>query len=1395
MRCDEEGCVNQCHKSERCSGINRYHLHKSWKCSLHASTTTTITPSNAPTVPVRQAKRSCKACRKPIRVDTQPVVCDDCCEHFHKKCSGLPRSAALDASNGVCPWTCSSCEERSKIHDSTRIVGGTLVETMATDRMRRPKNSLRILQWNADGISTKAAELSVRLKEDKYDIVLIQESKLRAHQRTPRMEGYSSIRQDRPANNGGGGLLSYIKDSLIFEHMQESSQNGTEASTFRVRMGKRKWAVICNVYSPPVRSHSSTQSTTFEIGTLPITPNAIILGDLNAHNLLWDPFQREDDRGEKLLDWTMIHDLTIMNDGTHTRVNKARAQASVDPVPDEPHGENSGGLSVPDISICGKDWHRNFTWCTVEGIGSSDHWPIAVEIHSTVMHGSVFHGCSIWRSAGVNWKLFQDQVELSISTIPPTPNDIDTMVASFNRALIDVGHRCVGTIGPGKRSKSWITPPIREALRKRNRLRGQISTHRNEWMEACRDVQELISQAKTDAWREVLDDAANIKDDSKMWRIVRGLNGSPETNSPNEVMSLGGRLILSNKRKADAFGEHYSTVSSLRMTKSDRTYNRELKGRLRKVRSEGAGANKVPSFTMNELCTAIGNIKFRGAPGPDNIPPSFLKNLGPRAMEMLLNIFNTALSSSVVPQSWKNATIIPILKSGKPASDLRSFRPISLTSCVVKLMERMISERLYHLAEQGCWFSKLQAGFRKGRGVEDQILRVTQRISDGFHKRERSILTLLDFSKAYDTVWRERLLGSLLDQGVPAGYVLLLREFLLNRQARVRFNGELGRSRKMNQGLPQGSVLAPILFLFYINNLAFLLPKELTISIYADDVSILASSKDRQVAQRETQKAVDVVAKWSREWKLTLNGEKSEVSLFTLAKTDRSWTPNISIGGKPVRFEPHPRLLGVTLDRTLTFNKQVELVVAKVARKMGMLRAVANSTWGWRKQDLRKIYLAHFQSVLHFASSSWQPWLSKTLINRLEATQNRCLRVITTQASSSPVEALRAETCIQSVKTTIDRSCLRSFEKALRMGEDHPRHTAATVLTSRRLKSRRDFRRRAEELYSEFPQLEVKVRAPILLSNIPPWDRGLNHSIVSPLLHGVRGRGDSEEEIRLAALRRMRELDADYYIYTDGSAAAGTTKGGAAAVITTGDQSSPNVVATIRTPGASYTCSYEEELRAMESAIDWLIQNGRPGQKAAVLTDSQSLCTALTASSPRLDLLNKKIRTVSPSLSIQWIPGHCGIPGNELADKAAKVAAAGQNHLDCPVSYGSSCANIRCVIKDPQIAHERTREVYGSFSKERDNKILSRKDQSWLAKVRTGHWIGFSAYRHRVDGVTDPICRRCGEEPEDLHHWLLRCPATMALRHDILGAECNDLAVLTSNPEGLVALSRKLGAP
>ncbi len=125
-------------------------------------------------------------------------------------------------------------------------------------------------------------------------------------------------------------------------------------------------------------------------------------------------------------------------------------------------------------------------------------------------------------------------------------------------------------------------------------------------------------------------------------------------------------------------------------------------------------------------------MRSKDAAGPDDIPPTFLKALGPMAKTGLLSIFNESFSKGVVPGIWKEATILPLKKAGKPPGAISPYRPVSLTSCVVKTMARVVHNRLYNLAETRGWLCSEQAGFRKLRSCEDQILRITQTISDGF---------------------------------------------------------------------------------------------------------------------------------------------------------------------------------------------------------------------------------------------------------------------------------------------------------------------------------------------------------------------------------------------------------------------------------------------------------------------------------------------------------------------------------------------------------------------------------------------------------------------------------------------------------------------------------------
>ena len=385
-------------------------------------------------------------------------------------------------------------------------------------------------------------------------------------------------------------------------------------------------------------------------------------------------------------------------------------------------------------------------------------------------------------------------------------------------------------------------------------------------------------------------------------------------------------------------------------------------------------------------------MKNRGAAGPDEVPPTFLKNIGNHAKTELLRVFNMSFREGVVPQVWRNAVIIPLLKSGKPANSIESYRPVSLTSCIVKLLERRIFHRLYNL-----W--------------------------------------------VWEKVWKEDLLLCWFESGVPLSFIRWIWAFLRNRQFRVLFNGSLSRTRWLIHGVPQVAVLSPMLFLFYINSVADVIPKDVLNSIFADDLTIWASDHNKKTAQWRVQEAVKHIESWCRSKKMLLS-DKSVVTFFSAASCDYKWVPSLNMNNLPMKFDPAPKLLGIYMNRTLSFQQHVEYVVRKVEKRCNLLGCLGNTGWGWKKRPMRSVYLATQRSILDYAAPAWQPWISRTQMDRLERAQNQALRRITGQTASSPVEALRIEAGQSSYETISRQLIATSREKAFRCPPNHPRRLA-----------------------------------------------------------------------------------------------------------------------------------------------------------------------------------------------------------------------------------------------------------------------------------------------------------------------------------------------------------------
>ena len=328
-----------------------------------------------------------------MTIRTNQLKCQCCNQLFHQSCSGITSRAVREQYIlGKAQWTCPECE---LIQNQTPPTVPTFVEeTPESGKVEGTiRSSLRIMQFNADFISTKWLELQDRLIADDIDICLVQETKLTKGSQLKSMKGYEMRRADRGLQNAGGGLLCLIREGIVFDELDKVALEGTETHSIKVRLGKSEWIYLTNVYTPP--PHTTGQDVIkLRTDLIPTFSSSLICGDLNAHHSLWDEIQPEDDRGNQVLDWVLDKELTILNDGSPTRVNRA-----------------TGNESTPDLTLCGSKWADKITWHTLEGIGSSDHSPICITISAEVQHQSVFGSQARWRSNGVDWGKFIDEVE------------------------------------------------------------------------------------------------------------------------------------------------------------------------------------------------------------------------------------------------------------------------------------------------------------------------------------------------------------------------------------------------------------------------------------------------------------------------------------------------------------------------------------------------------------------------------------------------------------------------------------------------------------------------------------------------------------------------------------------------------------------------------------------------------------------------------------------------------------------------------------------------------------------------------------------------------------------------------------------------------------------------
>ena len=335
---------------------------------------------------------------------------------------------------------------------------------------------------------------------------------------------------------------------------------------------------------------------------------------------------------------------------------------------------------------------------------------------------------------------------------------------------------------------------------------------------------------------------------------------------------------------------------------------------------------------MSELNRVLASKKKRSAAGEDALTYNMLNNLPPEGKEELLGIFNSIWEKGDIPKTFKTAIVIPIVKPDQPEDVPSSYRPIALTSHVGKTLEALVSNRLNKYLETNNILNKNQAGFRNKRQALEMIAKLEMEVREAQNTKQEVISAFIDISKAFDQCSREIVLKHLKEAKVTGQMYNYVQNFLKDRVFKVKVGNELSDALIQENGIPQGSIISPTLFLLSINKVNEQITKSTSLGQFADDTAIWKrysiSRRSRESAIEEFERDLGKVVRHLTSIGYKVNEKKTQIVIFNRPKRDRGEV-KVNVGKQVVNNVTEAKYLGVTLDEDLTFKTHMENLVKK----------------------------------------------------------------------------------------------------------------------------------------------------------------------------------------------------------------------------------------------------------------------------------------------------------------------------------------------------------------------------------------------------------------------------------------------------------------------------------
>ncbi|KAJ3476748.1 hypothetical protein NLI96_g10952 [Meripilus lineatus] len=951
------------------------------------------------------------------------------------------------------------------------------------------------------------------------------------------------------------------------------------------------------------------------------------------------------------------------------------------------------------------------------------------------------------------------------SSTADSPETIDAAANILSECMARAAELTVPVSKPSPFSKRWWTKELSEQLRSLKTLqnralkRNSTPAERAAVIPARREYTAAVKRQKRRHWAKWLEEAT----DRTVWQANKYITQEPGNVTASRTPDLQGPqgMATTNEEKSNVLRDTFfpeapdANLDDL----DDFEYPTPLDS---------------PEITSDEVAKAIEVLSPYKAPGPNAIPNIAIQSTRHIIIPSLTSLFNACLRVGHQPTLWKIFTTVTLRKPHKPDYSIpKAYRPIALEDTIGKVLEAVIARRLSSLAEIHGLLPPNHFGGRPGRTTTDAVLYLVQRIKDAWRGKGVTSVLFLDISQAFPSVSHTRLIHNLRKRQVPENLVTWISSFLTGRTTKLKFDDYTSEPLQASTGIPQGSPMSPILYLFYGADLLEITDdtqRDRFTAGYIDDTMLAATSATIE----ENVAKLEAMAIKALEWSST-HACKFDITKFQLVHFTRNQRKYqdlpVTVADHQVSPTDTAKYLGIILDRRLRWKEQVEKAMSVGTSTMLAVARLSKSTKGLPQRYAMQLYRSVVQPKVEYGLPVWYEPVRKRpgekrkkgsvgVARKLGKVQRLAARVITGGFRTTATDVLDYHAGLPPIDIHLNQVVFNAAVRMATLPKHHPLHKAVKRCSNRYPHFHRS---PIHELFQAFP--EVRELETI---DATPLDPTQPSDIITVI-------ASSKEEAIEDAQRYGKE---EMCVFTDGSGYKGNI--GAAAWTDQGGKERSHQLCLGKSEDHTV---FEGEVCGAILGLEIIAATPRI-TKATILLDNQAAITALKKRPPKsgqhlvklfhttMERLKAKRRTLRVRLA--WVPGHRGVKGNEKVDGKAKGAAEGNvtpvpHHLRALTNIPRSAAAAKATYKAGVAKEWTTRWRQSKHGKRiakfdrtppgrqatRPYKSLPKYASSILTQLRSGH-MALNQYLARFNIVDSPNCALC-RVPETVDHFLFSC--------------------------------------